>query len=352
MPIFARWRAMPAREGGVADTVSVVICCYNSAEVIAETVAALATQSLDRGRWELVIVDNNCTDQTVSLVQSGLAGSGVACRVVQELQPGLIHARKRGVSEAGGSIVLFVDDDNILEPDYLERLLHIYAERPEVGAVGSLVSAQVAPDTPAWFHRVPQVYACGKQAGHSGDVTDTRMTLFGAGLSFRSPAIRAIFFDGPPLFLTGRTGDVLLRGDDSELCLRCVLLGWRLWYDEDLRIRHNILPRRISWDYVLRAVYGGGVASVVLQLYKTRIRREPLPGYLPGLLAALRGYLSHVLRSPRSGETETPVAVTGTFLRGRLFGFLHFGRARYRQIAREIADFGDGTRLPTGGQFG
>ena len=78
--------------------VSVVICCYNSAWIIGRTLDALKNQNVRDGlSWEIVLVDNNCIDETVSVAQKTMEGCGIPFRIVEEKNPGLANARKKGI---------------------------------------------------------------------------------------------------------------------------------------------------------------------------------------------------------------------------------------------------------------
>lgn len=320
------------------QNISIVICCYNSEAVLTPTLEALSRQSLAKERFEVIAVDNNCTDRSMEIVQRLLTPGGISYRIVQEPVAGLMHARRTGVRHAHNDLLLFVDDDNILADDYLEKLLAIYRRNPLVGVAGSRVEPLVADDTPEWFEQFGGVYACGEQAPDSQDVTYGRMTLFGAGLSFRRELIHGIFFDDPELFLTGRTGNLLLRGDDSELCMRAILRGWRVWYDKGLLLQHNILPCRIHWSYVEQARFGGGAASIILERYRAVILERPVHSFLSDLIRSLRDYVKLALRrclnrSDAPGSTE---AFHYWFLKGRLYGLFTYGPRRISVITQQI----------------
>jgi glycosyltransferase involved in cell wall biosynthesis len=259
--------------------ISVVLCCHNSESVVGPTVAALSSQNAEEGfPCEVLLVDNNCTDDTVEVARAHWKGPASRFRVLPEEKPGLMHARRRGVSDARHGIVLFVDDDNLLEPGWLRRLHGIYENHGDVGAVGGMVLPLFEDGKPPWFDAHAGVFACGAQAEQSGTMPEAGI-LFGAGLSFRTSVISDIFDGSLPLYLTGRTNDVLTRGDDAELCMRCSLAGWKLLYDQSLVLRHRLSADRLRWEYVLRARRGGGAAEVVLSLYRHLLYRVLPPSY-------------------------------------------------------------------------
>lgn len=246
--------------------VSVVVCCYNSAEIIVPTVEALSRQEVPPGiEYEVILVDNNCSDNTVQLANATWKNSSFPLRIVKEKDPGLIYARKTGVKNARYDILLFVDDDNILNPDWVTKLYHLYREMPNVAIIGGYNQALIQGNKPSWFDRFEYVYACGPRDDKAGL---NPQFLFGAGLSFRTAVIKSVLFSDLPLFLVGRTKNTLVRGEDTEMSLRCLLLGWDSYYDCSLRLQHNLLSKRVNWNYVCQAKKGGGTARVVLKMYR------------------------------------------------------------------------------------
>jgi len=246
--------------------ISVIVCCYNSSEVIAPTIAALSKQEVPpEVGYEVILVDNNCTDDTVQLAKNAWRDTCYPLRVVREREPGLIHARKAGVRTARYDIILFVDDDNLLHPDWLRKLHHLYQRMPRLGAIGGYNEAFLRGGKPAWFERYQRIYACGPRAPDSG--LNPRK-IFGAGLSFRTQVIRSALFSELPLFLVGRTKNMLHRGDDAEISYRCRLMGWDFYYDNSLRLQHHLLPGKVNWQYVCQARKGGGKASIILRIYR------------------------------------------------------------------------------------
>ena len=251
--------------------VSAVVCCYNSAAVIVPTIESLSSQVIPAGvGYEVILVDNNCTDDTVQLAEKAWQNPTYPLKIIKEDKAGLIYARKKGVYCAGYDILLFVDDDNILNNDWVKKLTRIYKTMPDVGTVGGFNHALLQGDKPAWFDCYRTVYACGPVVGGKIKLP------FGAGLSFRTAVIKEVFSSGLPLFLVGRTKNSLLRGDDTEMYLRCRLMGWNFYYDPSLELQHYLLARRINWKYLCRARKGGGLAITILKMYLLLLNgREP-----------------------------------------------------------------------------
>ena len=320
--------------------ISVVVCCYDSADVIRPTVEALAAQELsDDLPFELILVDNNCRDDTVEIARSAWKPEAGSLRVLHEPRPGLIHARRTGLDAVSHDTMVWADDDNVLAPDWLRRAVGILDEHPEVGFLGGRNDATTDGDFPEWFPDFQAVYACGSQAEATGYVTEGSRALFGAGLAGRTRVMRQVFETGPPMQLVGRTGNALLRGEDSEICLRAALMGWKLWYEEALRLEHFLKSSRLTWDYVKRARTGGAAARVILEMYQ-RLLEGQKPRRLGRIARELRRRVTSCLSAwlRRRGAARTPRdEIEWCVLKGRIRGLMAVG-TRYNALRRCLVE--------------
>lgn len=245
--------------------ISVIICCYNSELRIGQTLESLLAQKFDGVvRWEVVLVDNNCTDQTVEAAQSVWGGAAVPLRVVKESIPGLSAARDRGVLESAGEYILFCDDDNWLDPDYLQRACAFMEASPAYAAIGGWGDVVSDSDVriPDWFEQFETKYACGK-TNVEGDVD----TLVGAGMFIRKEALLNLQGSGFKSLLSDRKGEALSSGGDLELCLALRLSGLKLYFSEDLYFKHYMPAGRLTEDYLIRMCHGHALSRPVIGEY-------------------------------------------------------------------------------------
>src|SRR6476646_7750846 len=111
---------------------SVIICTHNPrSDYFARCLEGLRTQSLPRNAWELILVDNRSDEPLANGVD---VSWHPAARIVREETLGLTPARLRGIREAAGDLLVFVDDDNILDPNYLDQAVRIAEERSFLGS--------------------------------------------------------------------------------------------------------------------------------------------------------------------------------------------------------------------------
>jgi glycosyltransferase involved in cell wall biosynthesis len=230
----------------------------------------------DAPPWEVIVVDNASTDDTAKVALACWpAGHPVPLRVEPEPKPGLTYARQRGFAAARYDLVSFIDDDNWVCPEWVVLVHQIMSEHPEVGALGGQVEAVCEAEPPPWFEQYKGSYAVGQPAPESGDVTDTRGCLWGAGLTIRRGAWIRLLSAGYRPLLSGRKGKALSSGEDSEICLALRLAGWRLWYDERLTMKHYLPAERLRWAYLRRLHRGFGEAGQLLEVYDAPDRPEP-----------------------------------------------------------------------------
>ncbi len=119
---------------------SVVICTLNpSLTTFPRVLAALRAQTLPLAEWELIVVDNGSSPPVSTWVDLTWQTQS---RFVREMKPGLLAARIRGTRESKSPLIVFVDDDNLLDPTFLEEAVRLSAEHPRVG----VWSGQSVPD--------------------------------------------------------------------------------------------------------------------------------------------------------------------------------------------------------------
>lgn len=138
-------------------SVSVIICAHNpKPDYLQRALEALKAQTLPRSEWELLLIDNASKEPLASAWDLSWHPRG---RHVREDQLGLTAARLCGIKDSTGELLVFVDDDNVLNPDYLSNALEISLSKTCVGAFGGNVVGEFEAAPPSWVNIMFSVFA-------------------------------------------------------------------------------------------------------------------------------------------------------------------------------------------------
>jgi GT2 family glycosyltransferase len=268
-PVTCALRTAP----GARTSVTIVVPTIGRREQLDACLAALLSQRdaepfLAQGGLEIVVVDNRPhRPETREAVQS-LAGSRTPVRWVAEPRTGVSYARNRGLAEAHGSLVAFVDDDTVVDEHWLGALLSAFDQHPEARCVTGLVLPS-AQDTPAqhFFEQYGGFDKGFAQVVHHRDLLSGRGPIYpylpgvygtGASAAFDADWLRE--HGGFDVVLGG--GRNAIGGEDIDAFLRVVLAGEILVYE----------PQALSWHAPHRDldalrqqvfVYGRGLSAVL-----------------------------------------------------------------------------------------
>ena len=230
-------------------------------------------------KWEVIVVDNNSSDQTREVVDEFRTQFGDRLRYVFEPQQGLSCARNAGIREARGEILAFTDDDVTVEPAWLGNLSAALNDKKWAGLGGRTLPRQPF-SLPAWLSpENPQDW--GGIVGGIFDLGNEPRELacppYGANMAFRKA-----MFDKYGGFRTdlGRSGGVLMSNEDIEFGRRLMEAGEHLLYEPSAVAYHPILENRLRKEYFLRWWFNFGRARIIEA------------GPRPGILGIPRHYIS------------------------------------------------------------
>jgi glycosyltransferase involved in cell wall biosynthesis len=251
---------------------------------------ALRAQTVSTSRWELLIIDNASEPP----VDAGDLSWHPRARVISETIPGLSFARVRGIREAIGDLLVFVDDDNVLDPDYLATALTIKETWPMLGTWGSGTIRPEFEMEPA-AHLAPFLNYLSLRNNTrpfwGNVIIKNESAPTGAGLCVRShvAAEYASYFSKCSLTITGRCGNGLLGGDDYEICFTGCKMGFGMGVFPELRMLHLIPSERVSDSYFIRLLEGTDISLMLLSYkWNANPRKPRLLSLVRPLMAALQ----------------------------------------------------------------
>jgi glycosyltransferase involved in cell wall biosynthesis len=256
--------------------ISVILCTYNGADRLPDTLRHLALQQLPGDlAWEVLLIDNASTDNTPAVArEAGSRYPALPLRVVHEPQPGKINALNRGFREGAYAYYLICDDDCWLAPDYLRTAYAHMTTDASVGIMNGPYRNVYDVEPPGWLRRIEPLVTSTDLGDRRLDITDHPGSIWGAGMVLRRRAYeRLLALDFTPV-LTGGLGAKRSAGEDTELCLAVRLLGYRIVYEPSLHFRHFVTVRRMQWQTLVNIARANGAASIYYSAYRYHFARQ------------------------------------------------------------------------------
>jgi glycosyltransferase involved in cell wall biosynthesis len=302
----------PATGRSGYEELTVLVCTHNNAHSLDRALSSIARQAVSpEVRWEVVVVANRCTDGTAELVRRwGESRRIPRLRYFTERRAGIAAARKRGLRESRGKLVGYVDDDCLLAPDWIERVLSFAEEHPRAGAVGG--RNDLLWEEPPTF--IADLYGDSLARQDMGPLPlrlpagEWRMPV-GAGLVVRREAvIDSGWMDGAVLRSRRRRSlrGSLDCGEDAEIGVRIRRAGWEIWYSPDSRLRHVIPADRMDLAYLRRLHRGFGRAEPFLRALALAPQPDPRREAVRWALGVLREVLARYREGYVRYEKERP----------------------------------------------
>jgi glucosyl-dolichyl phosphate glucuronosyltransferase len=258
--------------------VSVIICSYNRARFILPALQSFIHQSSKD--FELVFIDNNSPDNTHEICANFKKEyPEISLNLVKEFNQGHSFARNRGIREAKGELIAFVDDDVILDKDYVINLIQFFKNHPQAIAAGGKIVPHFEAGRPKWLSSyLEPLFACVDKGSKIGFFKG-RKYPFGANMAFRASIFEEIGVFDTDL---GRKGNSLAGADEKDLFQRIKRKGYPIYYIPDVWLLHIMPKERGELSYIRRQAIAVGLSE--------RIR------VLKGELSVLRKLASEIFK--------------------------------------------------------
>ncbi|WP_340105375.1 glycosyltransferase [Rhodohalobacter sp. 8-1] len=247
-------------------SISLIICTYNRAEYLSDSLNTLIQSA--RGRSvEILVIDNNSSDNTRKVCQEYSAktektGDDLALHYVLETNQGLSFARNRGIEEANAPVIIFLDDDITVPSSFTDSWLSFFADHPEARAAGGKIHVQFDDPRPKWMSDFLLPLLGHHDHGDSIKPYSNRNYPFGGNMAFK-----AGIFDEYGTFNTelGRIGSDLKASEEKEFFRRLQQDGVKIYFVPKALLYHRVNKSRLTKDYIRRQAVGLG-QSIALQM--------------------------------------------------------------------------------------
>ncbi len=243
--------------------VTVAICTWNRAALLDQTLAAMRAMEIPDGvEWELLVINNNCTDDTDEVIARHQAQ--LPLRRILEQRQGLSNARNRAVQEASGELILWTDDDVLVDPGWLAEYVAAADAWPEAVFFGGTIDPWFAVEPPRWIernlHRLEAPLVIRQLGNDTRPIRSPDDLPYGANMAMRRAAFDTASFD-PDL---GVSGTAQLRGEETELMKALISQGYTGVWVGSARVRHYVRAERLTTRFVWRNFHGAGRTRVQL----------------------------------------------------------------------------------------
>ena len=239
---------------------SLIIPTHNRSERLIAALESVIRQDLPAADWECVVVSNNSTDDTVARFGDFAARyPGLNLRLVTEDGPGVSYARNRGIAETSAPLLVFIDDDERINPGFLRAYADFFDAHPDAVVAGGRIIAEYVTGRPAWLSKYTEMpIANPMDFGDAVRPFPAGRVPGGGNMAFRrSAALRYGGFD-PSL---GRVGRMLIGGEENDFFERLMRGGETCWYVPGAVMWHIIPPEKLTESYFLRLCYNVGVSQ-------------------------------------------------------------------------------------------
>ena len=231
--------------------ITLIICTYNREKYIRPLLDSIAKNDYPNTEYEIVLVDNNCTDNTREVCEQFVAANPeVILRYVVESEQGLSAARNKGIKESKGDIIIYVDDDALVDSDYIRIYAEHFAANPDTMAAGGPIEPLYETEEPSWMS--PYTKALLTAWMNYGDkVREYPNGRFPGG---GNAAYRKEVFDRVGFFNTelGRKGNLLLASEEKDIFDKMKDLGMKVLYLPTPVLHHSIPQAKLEEDYFNR----------------------------------------------------------------------------------------------------
>ena len=253
--------------------VTVILCTHNRCRILTKALESVAASKVpDSVTWEVLVVDNNSSDQTREVVEDFCRRHPGRFRYLFEREPGKSHALNAGIRESRGEVLAFLDDDVTVEPTWLRNLTAPLHDG-EWGGVGGRTLPEQTFSRPRWL-ALEGPYSMGGVLAALFDLGDNPCELdrppYGANMAFQKK-----MFEKYGSFRTdlgpSPNPEIPRPNEDTEFGRRLMKAGERLWYEPSAVVRHPVLANRLKKKYFLRWWFDYGRAQI-----RERGKRPPV----------------------------------------------------------------------------
>lgn len=249
---------------------SVVICTYNRSHYLKRVLEKFPKVNFSIKSFELIIIDNNSTDDTKDVCNNFRNRySQINFHYCFEKKQGLSIARNIGINLSKGKFVVFLDDDALVDKDWLNALFGTF-ENHNADVVGGKVELLFENEKPQWLENDLLIYLSHLDwSNEEIEIDLQKQWLVGANIAFK----KSIFTEYKFLTILGRNGKTLLSGEETEICQRIQNKGGIIYFSPKAIVHHIVLPDRLMKNFFIKRFYYGAFSNAISEYLRDKSKK-------------------------------------------------------------------------------
>jgi len=257
--------------------ISIIIPTYNRANLLPLTMNSFLSQDYPQDRYEIIVADNNSTDNTREVATRYFGNSAVIVQYIFEKRQGVHYARNSAAKQASGDILYFTDDDMVADPALLNELVKVFNLFPDVGCATGLILPLFQKEPPAWVRRcLWNGYLSLTERDRPEELIVSKNDL----VYSCHQAIRRDVFSKAGGFNPENTAGVWIGDGETGLNIKIKSLGYKFAYTSKSIIHHIIPNSRTTLKYLIKRIGNQGFCDSYTDYRKHRDRSKIIPSML------------------------------------------------------------------------
>jgi len=258
---------------------SIIVCTYNREKYIGECLSRLAKQDIDQSTYEVLIINNQSTDHTQAVIDKIITQyPKINFRSFIEENQGHTYARNRGIIEAKGNLLSFIDDDAFVQTDYCKEIIKFFKTHEKISDIGGRIIPKYEKTEPPWMSKYLLPLVAAIDLGNLPKPFKGNKFPIGANMAFRKSIFEKYgVFD----VNLGRRGAGLEGGDEKEMFIRLKRGGEKIFYVPEVVVKHIIPGSRIEKSYIMGLAKGVGTSE------RKRLSKEGLKGMVIKIISEI-----------------------------------------------------------------
>ncbi len=237
--------------------ISIVICTYNRARYLPAALESLYDQQLSKEVYEVIVVNNNSSDNTEIVCNEFIANHQDAQFIyLNEPEQGASFARNTGAAIAQSPLICFMDDDAIAHPNYLSLIIDFFKHHPDAGGLGGRIIPKYIPSEPIWMSHFVSSLVGNFDYSKVITVFSPNKYPLESNMIIKREDFNLV--NGFNTALPGVKGTLRIGGEGKEFFLKLKALGKIIYYHPDIIVDHIVETEKLTPEYMYRVASGIG----------------------------------------------------------------------------------------------